>query len=240
MARKASYLKLLPKSAQKVGKAAKGEIEIVTSRREMKKIDAECAGELSGTALGKNGKRLGILLEDKVHLVVRDPLLFPDGARKCQMRVIGKTEFDGSNGVVVLSHLDGKLVLREIFRHPTRKKELETTRGRRESGQTARQAARAEVKQELGYEVKKLERLGRIHPETSFLSSSVEVFFAELAPGRQEDDPDSGEAFGKIVHLEPGQLSARIASGRVRDSLTICAVMLAQLKGLLPPIASRT
>jgi 8-oxo-dGTP pyrophosphatase MutT (NUDIX family) len=240
MAKKASYLKLLPKNAQKIGSAAKGEIEIVTSRREMKKIDAQCADELSGSALGRNGKRVGILLEDNVHLIVRDPLRFPSGARKCQMRVIGKTEFDGVNGVVVLSHLDGRFVLREIFRHPTRRKELETTRGRRESGQTARQAARAEVRQELGYSVKKLDRLGRIHPETAFLSSSVELFFAELAPERHEDDADSGEAFGRIVFLTPDDLASRIASGKIRDSLTICAVMLAQLKGFLSPLRAKS
>jgi ADP-ribose pyrophosphatase len=202
----------------------------------MRRIESECADELTGAAMGKGGKRLGILLEDEVRLYVRDALRFPSGATRCQIRVIGKTEFDGPNGVAVLPMLDGKIVLREIFRHPTRAKELEITRGRRELGQTPRQAARAEVKQELGYRVKRLHRLGRVQPETALMSSIIDVFLAELSAAPRNDDPESSEALGRIVHLTPDVLGQRIASGRIRDSYTICALQLAQLRGLIPPI----
>ena len=236
MSKKNSYLTRLPAHARKTGDAARGQIEIVTARKDVKRIESECAGELTGSALGKSGKRLGILLEDEVRMIVRDPLRFPSGAVKCQMRVIGKTEFDGPNGVAVLATLDGRFVMREIFRHPTRSMELETTRGRRETGQTARQAARAEIRQELGFTVRKLHRLGSILPETALLSSSIDVFMAELAPGKKKDDPDSGEAFGKIVFLSPEELARRISAGKIRDGYTVAALLLAQLKGLIAPL----
>jgi 8-oxo-dGTP pyrophosphatase MutT (NUDIX family) len=237
MSKNKSYLKRLPKAAQKRGRTSRGEVEIVTSRRETKPIESECADDLTGAALGKGGKRLGILLEDEVRLYVRDALRFPSGATRCQMRIIGKTEFDGPNGVAVLPMLDGKIVLREIFRHPTRTMQLEITRGRRELGQTPRQAARTEVKQELGYRVKKLHRLGRVHPETALMSSVIDVFLAELASTPRNDDPESTEALGRIVHVTPDVLARRIVSGRIRDSYTICAFQLAQLRGLIPPVA---
>ncbi len=236
MAKKSSYLKRLPRRARKIGDAERGEIEIVTSRRETRKIDARCAEDLSGSALGKRGKRLGILLEDEVRMIVRDPLRFPSGETKCQMRIIGKTEFDGPNGVAVLAVLDGRFVLREIFRHPTRSWELECVRGRREEGQSPRQAALAEVKQELGYRVKKLHRLGIICPETALMSSTVDVYMAELREAKGSDDPDGGEAFGRIVHLSPDEMAGRMLKGRIRDSYTFVALFLAQLRGLVPPI----
>jgi ADP-ribose pyrophosphatase len=236
MSRKNSYLTRLPAHARKPGDASRGQIEIVTSQKEIRQIESECAADLKGSALGKSGKRLGILLEDDVRMIVRDPLRFPSGAVKCQMRIIGKTEFDGPNGVAVVATLGGRFVMREIFRHPTRSMELETTRGRRETGQTASQAARAEVRQELGFTVRKLRRLGSILPETALLSSAIDVFYAELAPGRKKDDPDSGEAFGKIVYLTPAELARRIAAGKIRDGYTVAALMLAQLKGLIRPL----
>src|SRR5688572_8082934 len=90
MSRSRTYLERLPKRAQRRGSAKKGEIEVVTSRREQKEIEAECAADLKGSALGKGGKRIGILLEDEVRMVVRDALKFPSGATRCQMRIIGK------------------------------------------------------------------------------------------------------------------------------------------------------
>lgn len=233
MSRSGTYLERLPKHAQKRGSAAKGEVEIVTSRRELKNIEAECAQDLKGSALGKGGKRIGILLEDEVRMIVRDALKFPSGATRCQMRVIGKTEYDGPNGVVALCLLNGRFLLRETYRHPTRAWELETLRGRRETGQTSRQAVRAEVRQELGYSVKRIHLLGRVRPETAILSSTLEVFLAELRDGPPRDDPEESEAFGRIHRLKPGEIGDRILRGEVRDNYTIVALMLAQLKGFI-------
>src|SRR5690242_12128531 len=112
---KSSYLERLPRSAQKRGDVTKGEIAIVTKKKVLRQIAAECADELSGSALGKNGKRIGVLLEDDVHMIVRDALEYPSGATGRRMRIIGKTEFDGVSGVVALTQCDGRLYMRRIF-----------------------------------------------------------------------------------------------------------------------------
>jgi len=234
MSRTGGYLERLPTHARRRGDATKGEVEIVTARHELQKISANCASELKGSALGKGGKRIGILLEDEVRMVVRDALRFPSGETRCQMRIVGKTEFDGPNGVVALCVADGLFVMREIYRHATRSWELETVRGRRESGQTSRQAVRAEVKQELGYPVRRIQALGKFCPETALMSSTLDLFFVELGRGPRRDDPEGSEALGRIHRLEPRELARAILDGKIRDSYTIGALMLAQLRGLVP------
>lgn len=227
------YLKRLPDEARRKGSSDKGEAEIVMSKKDANRIAEECAEDLSGSALGKNGKRIGILLEDEVRMVVRDPIRFPSGATKCEMRIIGKTEYDGPNGVAVLAMSEGKFVLREIYRHATRSWELEITRGRRETGMTPRQTVRAEVKQELGYAVRKIHLLGMIRPDSAILSAHLELFFVELgAKGKPE--PEESEAFGEMVYLTPEELGERILDGTIRDSYTMGAFLMAQLKGLIP------
>jgi ADP-ribose pyrophosphatase len=234
MSKGAGYLERLPAHAQRRGNAKKGEVEIVAARRELDRISAECAADLKGSALGKGGKRIGILLEDEVRMVVRDALRFPSGETKCQMRVVGKTEFDGPNGVVALCVAEGRFVLREIFRHATRSWELETVRGRRELGQTSRQAVRTEVRQELGYPVKRIHPLGKFCPETALMSSTLDMFLVELGRGPRRDDPEGSEALGRIHRLEPRELARAIRDGKIRDGYTIGALMLAQLRGLVP------
>ena len=238
MSRGGGYLEKLPADAQRRGSADRGESEIVTSRRDLEKISARCAKELKGSALGKGGKRIGILLEDEVRMVVRDALRFPSGQTKCEMRIIGKTGYDGPNGVAALCVADGKFVLREIFRHATRAWELETVRGRRENGQTSRQAVRTEVRQELGYPVRRIHTLGKVCPDTGVVSSVLDLFLVELGKGPRRDDPEGSEAFGRIHRLRPRELARAIIDGRIRDSYTIVALALAQLRGLVPSMRS--
>lgn len=165
-------------------------------------------------------------------MIVRDPLRYPGGATNCRMRIIGKTEYDGPNGVVALCMSEGKFVLREIYRHPTRSWELECTRGRRETGMTPRQTIRAEVKQELGYAVKKIHPLGMVRPDSALFSAHLEVFLVELgAKGKPE--PEETEAFGEFVYLTHEEISDHILDGTIRDSYTLAAFLMARLKGLI-------
>lgn len=235
---KTSYLARLPGVARTRGDRSKGEIEIVTNRKAVERLEAECGPELQGSALGKGGKRVGILLQDKVHFIVRDAVVFPSGAEGCAMRIIGKTQFDGVNGVVALTHCEGRLYLREIFRHATRSWELEAVRGRRETGTTSRATVRKEVNEELGYPVRRIVKLGVIRPETALMASQLDVFWTELGSGPRKDHPEPKEAFGPVVRLTFREVGERIASGEIRDGCTISALMLAQLAGVIEPIPS--
>jgi ADP-ribose pyrophosphatase len=236
---KSSYLSQLPRTAQRLGNASKGEIEIITRKKKAKKIDRETASELEGSALGKGGKRIGILLEDDVHMVVRDPVEYPSGATGARMRIIGKTQFDGVNGIVALTVCEGVFYMRKIFRHPTRSWELEAVRGRRESGQRSSATARKEIKEELGFPVRKLTKIGTICPETALMSSILDVYWAELGVGPQRDDPEEKEAFGEMRKMSPQEVADAVLNGEIRDGYTIAALMLAQLAGMMQPLPAR-
>lgn len=210
------YIESLPESARYVGDAAKGEIEII-DKRSAPKIRA----------------KTGVLLEDKVHYFVRDAVKFPSGEERTSMRIIGCTMHDGPSGVVALCWRDGGIFLREIFRHATRRWELETPRGQRETGMSAEDAARKEIGEELGFHTERIEQIGEVSGDTAILASTLPVFWAELAPGRSHDHPEDTEAFGRIVHVLPGELRTRISRCEIRDGYTLSAIALAQVAGKL-------
>jgi ADP-ribose pyrophosphatase len=208
------YLKRLPESARQVGDARAGEIEII-DKRSAPKIRA----------------RTGILIEDKLHFFVRDAVKFPSGDVRTQMRVIGCSMADGPPGVVALAHRDGKIFLREMFRHATRRWELETPRGQRETGYSAEQAAIKEIDEELGFRVKRIEQIGEVSGDTAILASTLPLFWADLEPGPPQDHPEKSEAFGEIIELSGAELRKRLSAGEIRDSYTLAAILFAQLRG---------
>jgi ADP-ribose pyrophosphatase len=210
------YLKKLPESTRYAGNAGEGEIEII-DKRESPKIRA----------------RTGILIEDKLHFFVRDAVKFPSGELRTQMRIIGCTMSDGPSGVVALASRDGKIYLREMFRHATRRWELETPRGQRESGCSPEEAAVKEIDEELGFRVKTIEKIGDVSGDTAILASTLPIFWAELAPGPPRDHPEKSEAFGDIISLTAPQLKERILRGDIRDGYTLAAILFAQLTGKL-------
>jgi 8-oxo-dGTP pyrophosphatase MutT (NUDIX family) len=210
------YLKKLPESARILGDAKAGEIEII-SKSEAPKIR----------------EKTGIVLEDKMHFFVRDAVKFRNGETRTQMRVIGCTMFDGPSGVVALPTRNGKIVLREMFRHATRQWGLEAPRGQRETGYTAEDAIRKELDEELGFPVKTVERIGEVSGDTALLASSLPVFWAELGNGPPRDHPEGSEALGRIVELTPAELRQRIARAEIRDGYTLAAITLAWVAGRL-------
>jgi ADP-ribose pyrophosphatase len=211
-----AYLKKLPGPANYRGDAAAGEIEII-DKKESSKVRV----------------KTGILIKDELHYVVRDAVKFPSGDVEAQLRVVSRYMVDGPAGVVAIAARDGKIFLREMFRHGTRRWELETPRGGREKGYTPEEAARQEIDEELGFRVKSIEQIGQVSAETAFVASTLPIFWAELEPGPPRDHPESTEAFGRIIELSPSQLKQRIVNGDIRDGYTLAGVLFAQLVGKL-------
>lgn len=208
------YIQSLPESARFIGAAKDDEIEII-DKREAPKIRA----------------KTGVVMEDKLHYFVRDALKYPSGEVGTAMRVIGCTMHDGPSGVVALCSRDGNIFLRETFRHATRRWELETPRGQRETGMTAEAAALKEIDEELGFKVVHIEQIGEVSGDTAILASTLPVFWAELAPGRSHDHPEGKEAFGRIVQVLPAELRTRICRCEIRDGYTLSALTLAHCTG---------
>jgi ADP-ribose pyrophosphatase len=208
------YINKLPESTQYLGDAKAGEIEVVA------KTEAPNIKE-----------KTGVVIEDSLHLFVRDAVKYKNGEVKTSMRLIGKSMFDGPSGVVALAHRDGKIFLREMFRHATRAWGLETPRGQREEGYTPEEAIRKELKEELGFPVRTVERIGEVSGDTAILASSLPVFWAELDPGPPHDEPEGSEALGRIIGLDRAELAERIRRAEIRDGYTLSAITLAIVAG---------
>jgi hypothetical protein len=71
------------------------------------------------------------------------------------------------------------------------------------------------------------------------MSGHLEIFLAALGT-RGKAEPEPTEAFGEIVRLTASEPGASILAGYVRDSYTIGAFMLAQLRGFIPPTVVRS
>ena len=208
------YIESLPESTRIIGDANDDEIQII-DKREAPKIRA----------------KTGVLIEDKQHYFVRDAVKYPSGEIGTSMRIIGCTMHDGPSGVVALCSRDGNIFLRETFRHGTRRWELETPRGRRETGMSAEDAARKEIDEELGFRIEHIQQIGEVSGDTAILASTLPVFWADLAPGRSRDHPEGKEAFGRIVEVLPAELRTRICRCEIRDGYTLSALTLAHCVG---------
>ena len=60
---------------------------------------------------------------------MRDPVRFPSGKLGTYLRILEPSALDGAAGVVLLPVRDNVIFLREVFRHATRRWELELPRG---------------------------------------------------------------------------------------------------------------
>ena len=130
-----------------------------------------------------------------------------------------------SGSVAVLPvHDDGRVLLIRQYRCAYKKMVVELPAGRIDRGETPLQAARRELREEVGLGARKWERLLRILPSPGFCDETVTIyratgFFASPA----EDDPD------ERIEIRELPLSAALAlveKGQVEDAKTVVALLL--------------
>jgi len=228
-----SYLLGLPKEARYEGRHERGEIEIVTDPAETKRIAFSRHELISGVALEQTSLDIGVVFRDEYITVVRDPVRFPNGKTGTYLRIIERADDVGPVGVVMVPVRAGLVYLNEIFRHATRSWEVECPRGYREKGYTPEEAARKEIREELGFDTIEVVKLGTIKPNTGLLASVVEVFLVRLAPGTPVPSPESGEAFGSTIALTVAELYELIGAGKLQDGFTLAALALSITRGFL-------
>ena len=228
-----SYLLRLAGRAQYRGDHRAGEIEIVGEPEAIASILDERRRMLNSLGLALVEDKLGIVIDDEYVVVVRDPVRFPSGKLGTYLRIIERPALDGSAGVVVLPLRDNVVFLREVFRHATRRWELELPRGFRKPGVTLAEDVEREISEEVGLAVEQTIPLGTIAPNTGLFAGTAESFFVRLAAGEPKPHPEREEAFGALVTLTLPELFEKIRAGTIRDGYTLSAVLLAQTHGLL-------
>ncbi|MDX9759663.1 MAG: NUDIX hydrolase [Bacteroidota bacterium] len=127
--------------------------------------------------------------------------------------------------VMVIPHDDdGNFILVRQYRYLNRRESLEFPAGGVKRGQSVRDAARAELREEAGFVADRLEEIGGFNPFNGVTDEICRVYLARglHAVGAQ---PDVTEEFEMVRHTRPALLAA-VLDGSLWDGMTLAALAL--------------
>ncbi len=130
-----------------------------------------------------------------------------------------------ADGVVVAPVArDDRVLLVRQFRHPVRMWMRELPRGGRKEDEDPAEAARRELREELGCEAEAIHPLGRLTTDSGQQTGYPHLFVARVGePGRNE--PDETESIDRVFRYTFSELREACQRGRIVDSFTLAAVV---------------
>lgn len=164
------------------------------------------------------------IFKGRILEVVVDDIRFPNGSEAKRELVI-----HGGAAAVVPMDEEGNIYLVEQYRHAAGGYTLEIPAGCLEAGEEGRLCAEREVEEEIGYKANSLEYLMTILPAVGFSTEKIEIFVAkDLVKTQQNLDEDEYVDVHKVAFDEA---VAMIEDGTIKDSKTICALLLMKVRG---------
>lgn len=160
--------------------------------------------------------------------VYHDEVIKPDGTLGRYSRVVPVSGLGGAHIVPRLP--DGQVLLIRASRYPVDSDVWEFPRGGRDPGESLRDTAVRELKEETGITAEAFVELGTIWPDTGVLSSRHNVFLAELAfdaPSKIRLAGDEGVLEGRF--LRPDAVLDLIAAGDIVDGTVLASLMLLRM-----------
>lgn len=129
------------------------------------------------------------------------------------------------NGAVAILAIDddGNILLVRQFRYPVGRELLEIPAGGIDPGEDPAQTAVRELREEIGYFPKKLEKLGGFYSAPGFCTEYLHLYLAtELvySPLVAEDTDDI-----EVVRVAPADISVLITSGKICDAKSIAGLL---------------
>ena len=168
----------------------------------------------------KTGKILKseTIYEGKVFGVRADEVEEPNGVKATRVVIT----HPGS--VVVLPVLkDGRILMIEQYRHATRQYLWELVAGRIDEGESVKQAAARELKEETGYTAKRFTEFLAMWPTPGFLEERMHLLLAEgLTEG--EATPEEDEKI--ISHgYTVKELKQMMKNGKLKDGKSLAGIL---------------
>jgi ADP-ribose pyrophosphatase len=152
--------------------------------------------------------------------VNEDEVTRPDGSRGTYATVRLK------DGVGVLAVDDeGRAYFAKEFRYAIGRESVEIVGGGVEEGESLEEAARRELREELGVEAEEFVELGSIQPVTSLVNSASTLFLARGLRFAGKDE-DAGEVI-RTVRMPLAEAVAQALSGELIHSTTCLLVLRA-------------
>ena len=135
---------------------------------------------------------------------------------------------DWVNVVPVTS--DGDIVMVRQFRHGARETTLEIPGGMVDPGETPREAAERELREETGFAPASLELLGHVNPNPALFANRCFTFLARdvqrVAPIRNEGAEET-----VVVRVPERELALRVLGGEITHALVLAALHWYALAG---------
>lgn len=159
-----------------------------------------------------------MIYDGKVFGVRADEVEEPNGVKATRVVIT----HPGS--VVVLPVLkDGRILMIEQYRHATRRYLWELVAGRIDEGETVKEAAGRELKEETGYTAKRFIEFLDIWPTPGFLEERMHILLAEgLTKG--EATPEEDEKIISHAYTVK-ELKQMMKSGKLRDGKSIAGIL---------------
>jgi ADP-ribose pyrophosphatase len=159
-----------------------------------------------------------MVFKGKVFGVRRDEVEEPNGV-KATREVIAHP-----GSVVVLPVLsDGKILMIQQFRYATRQYLWELVAGRIDAGETVKEAAARELKEETGYVAKRFTEFLDFFPTPGFLEERMHILLAEgLKAGKAEPEEDE-KIISHAYSVE--ELKRMMKNGKLKDGKSIAGVL---------------
>jgi len=148
----------------------------------------------------------------------RDEVVEPNGVR-AQREVI---THPGS--VVVLPVLkDGRILMIRQYRYAAKQYLWELVAGRIDKGETVREAAARELREETGYRAKRFRLILELFPTPGFLEERMHLLLAEgLTEGEAQPEEDE-KIFSHAYKLH--ELKRMMRTGELRDAKSIAGIL---------------
>lgn len=221
----AEYLTFARERPELFGPADAG-VKILLDPGDIRAVEAATVANLRRRGLPVSGAEIGIISHDPYVWILRDAVEFPDGDRRPYTRVINRV----GNGAATLALYEGRVVLTRQFRHALRRWSLEIPRGAIEPGETPEQTATAELREEIGGEVRDLVAMGFLNGSTHLHANGTYLFFAHLT---RVGAPQLAEAITSVEQVTVAEFERMIAASEITDSFTLGAFSHARLRGLI-------
>lgn len=220
----AAYFALMRELPHLFENRGPGSIEILSDPADIAAAQEAAAQARRARGLDTGDLRAGVLARDPYMIVLRDAVRFPDGSLGLYNRIVE------ARSIAVLPLLDGRPVLLRIFRHGLRDWSLEFPRGGCEGGETSEQAARREVREEIGAQIDELVPLGRFTPGGSSLTIGADFFAARIgATGA----PDRADGIAAIEVMSVADVEMLIRDSAIIDGFTLSIFLRARLLGIV-------
>ena len=159
-----------------------------------------------------------MIYEGKVFGVRSDQVAEPNGVKATRVVIT----HPGS--VVVLPILkDGRIVMIEQYRHATRQYLWELVAGRIDQGETVKQAAARELKEETGYTAKRFTEFLDMWPTPGFLEERMHILLAQGLTEGQASPEEDEKIISRAYSVK--QLRQMMKNGKLRDGKSIAGIL---------------